>query len=113
MDLFRLALLLSLLAFATVGCRPSGRELANRDPWTSLSQPVPSDRFDLAFWASQLHARSPLWARAKRFCAGQADRYPNCHHVVLAQWWEQDPPAPPPASRAAAPGGPSSQERPR
>ncbi|HVT60363.1 MAG TPA: hypothetical protein VHR45_18465 [Thermoanaerobaculia bacterium] len=105
-----LAVALAIAGLAAGGC---GRErllgAQARDPLASLRSASESRSFDLAFWAQQERARTPVWQQAAAFCRGRAERlYPNCGAVRMAGWWGNPPPPPAPPEIPQPPFAPLS-----
>ena len=91
---FSVVLALSALFFSA--CAPKAQRIADgSNPLASLSAPVPSQLYDLAFWARQERTGTALWRAAAEFCRTRSeDSYPGCRNIRIARWWS-DPPPPP------------------
>ena len=128
--LLALHAMLALLAILAIGamlalgaCSRSPQQIADGpDPIEALGSPARSSRYDVPFWAREIHRGSELWRRAASFCKGKDPAaFPNCHTVGIAAFWESPPPFPrprhtlrdllppsaatPPAPRPPAKGG--------
>lgn len=61
------------------------RTQANADPLASLASPVPSRRFDIAYWWGEARLVSPTWAAASMACVSGRPERINCRRVSIAR----------------------------